>query len=290
MNVTGEVTYWKIQNGVVVQRQHKKNMIVSLSRKLLGNLTRGFQQSSALNVMAIGTGSIAPDTTDTTLGSEVYRMALPAADTNTPLAANTITLDPVQVTFRQTLTPFAASSGTPAGGLSGTHVITEFGLFGDVQSLTNPASAPTIGSQDTTGTTPAEDYNIKFTWVNGNGETAASAQVAHTQSSTGSFTVNLGTAPVEATKARLYINTVSVDGNYYLYGTEVTDLTSDPVTFNVAVDPPTTGTQAPSTNTSTVPGALDSGTLFNRALIGEPGGVSISGTDQIMIESKLTFG
>jgi hypothetical protein len=289
MNVTGEFDFWQIRNGVVIRTERKKNLVVSGSRGFLGDIARGYGFSSALNAIAIGTGSVAPATGNTTLGTEVFRMALPAPGTSTPLQGNLISLDPVVVTLRQTLTPFVAVSGVPTTPLGGTQVITEFGLFGDILTIANPAT-PTIDSQTSGGgTVAATNYDIKVTWVNNNGETAASSEVAHTQSAEGTFTVDLGTAPAEAVKARLYIDTTS-SGTYYLFGTEVTDLSADPVQFTVTTPPPVSGTEPPTVNTTTVPGENDTGRLFNRALIGEPGGVSMSGSDQIMIESRLTFG
>ncbi len=293
LGITGEVAFWLIRDGACVRHERKKNLIVNLSRPFLADLARGWLLSAPIGVIAIGTGSTAPSLDDAALASEVYRMALPAPGTDTPLQANTLLTSPTQIVFRQTLTPFVASSGRPTSPLVGTQVITEFGLFGDVLAIATPTAAATISSQNGTGTVLAKNFNIKYTWVNDVGETAAVATaVAHTQSVQGSFTINLGPAPTQATKARLYIeNVTDAPGTFWRFGTDVSPLpSSGNVTFTVSTHPPTSGTAAPTTNTSTAPGNNGSGRLFNRALIGAPGGVSMSGTDRIMVENILTFG
>lgn len=293
LGIKGEVAFWLIRDGACARHERKKNLIVNLSRPFLADLARGRLLSAPIGAIAIGTGSTAPSLTDVALANEVYRMALPAPGTDTPLQANTLLTSPTQIVFRQTLTPFVASSGRPTSPLVGTQVITEFGLFGDILAIATPTAAATISSQNGTGTVPANNFNIKYTWVNDIGETAPVATaVAHTQSVTGSFTINLGPAPTQATKARLYIeNVTAAPGTYWRFGTDISPLpSSGNVTFTVSTNPPTSGTAAPSTNTSVAPGNNGSGRLFNRALIGSPGGVSMSGTDRIMVESILTFG
>lgn len=292
LGIKGEVAFWLLRGDACVRHERKKNLIVNLSRPFLADLARGMLLSAPIGAIAIGTGSTAPSLTDTVLVNEVYRMAMPAPGTDTPLQANVLLTSPTQIVFRQTLTPFVASSGRPTSPLVGTQVITEFGLFGDILAITTPTAAATISSQNGTGTVPNNNFNIKYTWVNDIGETAPSPAVAHTQSVTGSFTINLGPAPTQATKARLYIeNVTAAPGTFWRFGTDISPLpSSGNVTFTVSTNPPTFGTAAPSTNTSVAPGNNGSGRLFNRALIGSPGGVSMSGTDRLMIESILTFG
>lgn len=99
--------------GVVTETRHVPNLVVTVGKNLIAQ--RLGSTATAMSHMAIGSGAVAPAAGDTTLGTELGRVALTSTTVNTNV-----------VTYVAT---FGAGTGTGA--------ITEAGLF-------NAASAGTM--------------------------------------------------------------------------------------------------------------------------------------------------
>jgi hypothetical protein len=288
-DVEGEVAWWHLRGNRVISHGRKKNLVVSLSRRVVGNLIRNDPTGSGVNAIAIGLGTAAPTIDDVKLGDERYRMAMVAAGIDTPINANLITPSgPVTITFRRALSPYDGSTGvinTLDGGFPSNIQVTEFGLFGQISTLSAPSSNPTLGTT-ASGAISNLGYSVKTTWVNSNGESSAStSSLPLTTNKFFTITIN-APIPPQATQAKIY---VSPGGGSFFYHDVInlTPSTVSPIVYTISSQPPATATPEPVSNTSTPPGISKSGLLFNRALIGP---VFMKSPDRIMIENILYLG
>ncbi len=285
LTVRGEVSCWVLRDGIPVEHSHVKNLVVNGSRPFFADLMRGAPFSSALKVIAIG-DSATPGTaiTQTQLASERFRTTLPAADTDTPLAANLLqtTGGSTRVLLRQELKPFASGAGigSPSSPLSSQVTIREYGLFGDFIVIADPSTAPS-SLTTTAGFVSAGTYDIKYSWANDTGETLLSSSAQIVLGGTSGFSFTLPARPSTAKKSKIYISTGG--GTYYFYDETAAS------SYTVTTQPPTGPSGAhPGFNTSALPGETNKGRMLNRALIG-PHTLNPSG-DSILVEAVILFG
>jgi hypothetical protein len=139
-------------------------MVVFSSRAFLAKVAAGYDDIASPNkfgpikAMAIGVGNTAPKITDTALENEIYRQNIAAA--NTALASETgnivtATATSVTLTIRTKLTPYAGGgTGFPTTALTGTKLVTEFGLIGGFDSTQSdtPPGDPSSGTAGIKGT------------------------------------------------------------------------------------------------------------------------------------------
>ena len=255
--------------------QRFTNLVMKLSRNSIGNMLLGSPLCSGIQAIAVGTSSVLPTIGDTTLGAEIFRQAMPPFGTQTPVQMRFMSsTDPVVVTFAQTVTPFVGGAGIAApGGVGSSFFAGEFGLLSDIAPMVDPTtlyptttSAPTLAAHSpASGSAPNADYAVKYTWQNANGETLPSSPSGTlTLSGQGCFNITLPAAPAQAVSVRIYISTAA--GLFWYFGTAAASTT----TFSVDVQPPTSGVNPPSANSSLVPGVYNSGTLFNHTIFPTP--------------------
>lgn len=286
--ITGKVKLSVYENDELVERHLFDNLVTTLSRRSIGNLLRRDPLASGVNAIAIGDSSVAATIDDIILGNERFRQALPAPGTNTPVQKNIISDPPaaVVVTFAQWITPFVANAGTVApGGLGSSFFVNEFGLFTDIVAIADPLAAPTLAVHSpASGSVSNNDYTVKITWENENGETLPSpASSTLTLSGQGGFNITLPAAPSTAVRTRIYIKT---GAGLYVFHAFVPAATT---TYSVDNQPPPTpGVEPPTANTSVVPGETNSGSLLNHAILPSP--VELKDPMRILIESALTLG
>lgn len=76
LNLSGNLHIIKYDvNMNIVEERHVKNLVVTAGKNLIATLVTG-ASSTTVGYMAVGTGSTAPAAADTTLGTEVARVAL----------------------------------------------------------------------------------------------------------------------------------------------------------------------------------------------------------------------
>lgn len=295
MQTIGRISYWLVRNGKVVEHKRTFNKVVDLARPLFGNVLREDTLSSPIRAIAIGGSTASPVLADTQLGNELFRTSLPASGTNTQLAANILTpatapyTGVITITLRQVLSPFTANSGTPSAGLAAPLVISEMGLFGGLPVLANPTVAPsslTFVADGAASISNGTTVHVGYTWSNQNGETTISPTASGTAPGSGGphkLTFTVPAIPPQATKLTVYAHTSS---SVLKTSVEVTQ-TGSTSSFTVTC-PYYTGSGAPPTSNVTVlPGPLNKGMLFNRALIGP---VTMQSSDRIIIENIITVG
>lgn len=284
--ITGDVRVSVFEHDLRVYHAEFKNMVVALSRRSIGNLLRRSPLASGVNAIAIGDGSVPPTIDDIALGNERFRQSIPSPGTDTPVQKNLISDPPgaVVVTFAQWITPFVANAGTVApGGLGASFFVAEFGLFTDIVAIADPLVAPTLAAHSpASGSVTNNDYTVKITWENANGETLPSPPSSTlTLAGQGGFLITLPAAPSTAVNTRIYIKTGA--GLYYFVASVAASVTTYDVSSQPAVS-----TEPPLVNTSVVPGKTASGSLLNRAILPSP--VELKDPQRILIESALTLG
>lgn len=109
VKITGEV-FLKLfgQDGVLKDERHVKNLVVSLGREFIASRMVGVADA-VMSHLAVGTGSTAPVAGNTTLETELSRVALTSGVKSSNTAVYTATV--------------------PAG--TGTGALTEAGIFND---------------------------------------------------------------------------------------------------------------------------------------------------------------
>lgn len=138
----GELNIAVFEDGKPLYTETVKNLIVLAGRNLVRDLLKG-DVTTGLTYFAVGTGTTAADTSDTTLETEVFR--------------NTITQ---QTAGAGTLQVKYVLGSTEANG----NTITEAGVFGD--AATGVADTGTLFSRTTfTGVVKSASIQITFTWT-----------------------------------------------------------------------------------------------------------------------------
>lgn len=163
-NISGYVKYAVLRDDKIITKGETHNMVVFSSRAFLAKVAAGYDDIASPNkfgpikAMAIGVGNTAPKITDTALENEIYRQNIAAA--NTALASETgnivtATATSVTLTIRTKLTPYAGGgTGFPTTALTGTKLVTEFGLIGGFDSTQSdtPPGDPSSGTAGIKGT------------------------------------------------------------------------------------------------------------------------------------------
>jgi hypothetical protein len=158
------VKYAVLRDDKIITKGETHNMVVFSSRAFLAKVAAGYDDIASPNkfgpikAMAIGVGNTAPKITDTALENEIYRQNIAAA--NTALASETgnivtATATSVTLTIRTKLTPYAGGgTGFPTTALTGTKLVTEFGLIGGFDSTQSdtPPGDPSSGTAGIKGT------------------------------------------------------------------------------------------------------------------------------------------
>lgn len=80
ITVNGVLTIEKFTNGVLVEKRDLKNLVVQVGKSYIASRMID-TTNSPMSHMAVGTNSITPVSTDTSLGNEIARVAL-ASTTN----------------------------------------------------------------------------------------------------------------------------------------------------------------------------------------------------------------
>lgn len=289
--IKGYVSFKKWDDhGQLVDAGKFTNLVTSISRRSIGNRLRSHPLASGVRALAIGTGSAVPTIGDTTLASEIYRQAIPAAGIDLPWSRNIISPPPgvVMVTFAATLTPFGSGTGTVApGGVGASFFVGEFGLFADVVAIADPTVIATLAPHSpAAGSVNNNDYAVKYTYENDNGETLPSTtSTTLTLAGQGGFDITLPAAPAQAQRVKIYIKTGA--GNY-IYHDVITDPLITVYSVNTQPDSNPLSAQPPLANSSNIPGKTGSGTLVNRAIFPSPQQM-LTGF-QIGIENSLVLG
>src|SRR5437763_15062628 len=111
-------------------------------------------------------------------------------------------------TLTFTLSQPAVVSGTATVVTSPVNCYTD--ASGNVVGLPNPQSAPVLSSNSGSGTLPAGNYYVRYTWANSFGETVASMEAVRGTTLTGTLIVQAPTnPPANATQWKIYISTTS---------------------------------------------------------------------------------
>lgn len=302
--VRGEFLWKHLRGREVLQQGHEKNLITRASRQVMADLVRGAAYESGVKVLSIGTSSTAPTIDDAKLGNELYRQTIPPADTNDMENQNTVTTSGIiKTTIVTTLEPYGAlPEGYLKPAASSPMTIHEIGFYARLTTLTDPASAMTF-VQEVPGSLPgasSEVYSVIFVWANGNSQTAASPEVNHTMTATGGIELTIpGPFPAEADRIKIYIEKDSSGTHYFQDEVDLTEQPSAPHTYQrttaiseVGADTIVLG-GAGDVNTTGTPGVTDGGTLFNHALIAQPGGVTLvdgAPADRLQVTAIWTFG
>lgn len=295
IDIKGQFAYWLIRDGKVIDHQRKKNLVVDSARMIVSGLVANDANfHSGIKAIAIGTGNTSPSHEQSTLVSEVFRRNLPAFGTDTSGSANYLTVSGgrYKATFRETLSPLDPTGdygGTLKDGVntSSSIEIKEAGLFGNLIAMATPSISPTLTAASSGGSLEDTSYDVKFTWANLTGETAltSGSAASHTfaSGSTNKLTVTIPSTLSTATTLKIYMSINGTD--YYLQkSVAITDWSGTQVVQ--ITDPFSTATLAPTTNSSTLPGIIDGGTMFNRILIGP---VVMTAADRVIVESILEF-
>ncbi len=159
---------------------------------------------------------------------------------------------------------------TPPGGAAGTETLYASGLTGTSYDLAtahqnvlppasstavvaDPATAPTVSIQTGAGSLAVGTYYLKYTLVDGSGETLASPETLAFTVTSGTFPrVTLGSLPVGATSFSVYLSLAAGgSGSERLYATGVTGSTYD--LTSAFTTPPPTASEALLAVPSTVP-------------------------------------
>lgn len=251
---------------------YRPELIVTSGKTLFGDLLREEPLTTALRAIAIGTSNSAPAIGQTILGAEWIRKAVPAAGTNNagPGAAHAVNIrSGSQVTIGVSLGP----------GLDG-RTYNEIGFFGSIIELANPTTAPVCTPSTSGGTLAAGTYTVSYSWKNANGETqeVVTTGVVIT-GSTGSIAVTVPALPAGATHSRIY----AAIGASRL---RITDITG--TSFTITTLSGSSGSPSGS-NTTLRPGIIDSGVLFDRALMAQPGGLTPTAGQYIYGQGVLNF-
>ena len=228
--------------GKVLSSCTRKNAVVSLAATQDADLLRGVLLSSPIRAMALGSDGTATSSGLTQLFAEVTRKAIPVAGVNQTYQKNL--RSGVTVTLQQTFGP----------GL--TFTLREAALFADIVELSTPTVAPILTPSESGGLLTAGTYTVVYTWKNNNGETQASpsAQTA-ISGSTGKITVTVPALPAQATQTRVFVG----------IGTPVINGTTTTTSYE-ATDPSAGPDEPPASNTSLIPGILNSGAMLNRVV------------------------
>ena len=137
---TGLVTIvHKNAAGEILNEQQVKNLVVTTGKNHIASRIGSVSQPTAMSHMAIGTGTTAPNATDTQLGTEAGRVALSA----TVVSTNTV----------QYTATFLAGTGTGA--------VTEAGVFNAGGSGSGTMLCRTTFS----AVNKASGDSIAITWV-----------------------------------------------------------------------------------------------------------------------------
>lgn len=139
LKTNGQIRIVHTRDGKVIADETHKNLITTVGKNWIAARQKDTGQPAQLSHMACGSGSVAADVANTTLGTELARVALSTAGGT--VAANVVTYVAV----------FPAGTGTGA--------VTEIGLFNAASSGTMVSRAVFAVKNKEAGDT------ITFTWT-----------------------------------------------------------------------------------------------------------------------------
>lgn len=139
LKTNGQIRIVHTRDGKVIADEIHKNLITTVGKNWIAARQKDTGQPAQLSHMACGSGAVAADVANTTLGSELARVALTTAGGT--VSANVVTYSAV----------FPAGTGTGA--------VTEIGLFNASTSGTMVSRAVFAVKNKEAGDT------ITFTWT-----------------------------------------------------------------------------------------------------------------------------
>ncbi len=235
----------------------RPELVVTTGKELIADLLRENTLTTAIRAIGIGTSNAAPSISNTILGTEIVRKAVPAPGTNNagPGAAHAVNVrSGSQITLGVSLGP----------NLNG-NTFHEIGFFGSIIELANPVTAPVCTPSASGGSLATGTYTVSYSWKNGNGETLEVVTTGVSVTGpTGSIGVTVPALPTGATHSRIY----SAIGASRLRITDITGTSYTITTLSGSSGSPS------ASNTTLRPGIINSGVLFDRGLISQPGGLS----------------
>lgn len=131
------------RNGKVVAERHIRNLVTTAGKGKASGLLNG-ATSTAFTYLAVGTGTVAPDADDTTLGTEITDSGLARASATCTQTTTSTTNDTAQ--------------WVKSWSVSGSKAVTESGIF-DASSSGNLLARQTFSAINV-----ASGDTLQFTW------------------------------------------------------------------------------------------------------------------------------